>query len=264
VAQDAVNQGAAVILTSEAEADRLGIAAERRVYLHGYADAHDAMPSERGDLSRSVAMEATLKLALASSGLTTANIAHFDLYSCFPVAVLLAAEALGIDWQADPDGAAKLTVTGGLPFFGGAGNNYSMHAIATMVERLRADPDRFGLVLANGGFLSKEAVGVYSARPPAHWQPVSSAGIQADIDALPAPRLLSEDCTGHVESYSVVYAKGVPTRGYAFIRTSDGARALARCAKDEAARFAAWVCEREPLGRELAVRWVDGVNLIDL
>jgi acetyl-CoA C-acetyltransferase len=91
---------------------------------------------------------------------------------------------------------------------------------------------------------------------------VSSAGIQADIDARPSPRLLSEDCTGRVESYSVVYAKGVPTRGYAFIRTADGARALARCAKDEAAQFAAWVSERDPLGRTLAVRHADGVNAV--
>jgi acetyl-CoA C-acetyltransferase len=167
VAQDAVNQGAAVILTSEAEADRLGIAAERRVYLHGYADAHDAPPSERADLSRSVAMAAALRLAMDAAGVEFSALGYVDLYSCFPVAVLLAAEALGLTITEQCRSPIPLTVTGGLPFFGGAGNNYSMHAIATMVERLRADPDAFGLVLANGGFLSKEAVGVYSARPPA-------------------------------------------------------------------------------------------------
>ena len=36
------------------------------------------------------------------------------------------------------DGSRPLTVTGGLPYFGGAGNNYALHAIATMVQRLRA------------------------------------------------------------------------------------------------------------------------------
>src|SRR3546814_4454368 len=84
------------------------------------------------------------------AGKSVAAINQFDLYSCFPCAVLLAAETLGIDWHKTP-----CTVTGGLPFFGGAGNNYSMHAIATMAERLRASPGDYGLVLANGGFLSR-------------------------------------------------------------------------------------------------------------
>src|SRR3546814_14963988 len=75
------------------------------------------------------------------AGKAVAAINQFDLYSCFPCAVLLAAETLGIDWHKTP-----CTVTGGLPFFGGAGNNYSMHAIATMAERLRASPGDYGLV----------------------------------------------------------------------------------------------------------------------
>ena len=47
----------------------------------------------------------------------------------------LACDALGLD-PLDPRG---LTVTGGLPYAGGAGQRYLMHAIATVVERLRAD-----------------------------------------------------------------------------------------------------------------------------
>ncbi len=160
VAQDAVNQGAAVIVTTAGEAARAGIDAGRLVYLHGEARAADRLVTERADLSRSPAIAGVLARALAAAGRTAAEIAHFDLYSCFPCAVLLAAEALGLDWRTTP-----ATVTGGLPFFGGAGNNYSLHAVATMVDRLRAHRHDFGLVLANGGFLSKEAAGVYSAQP---------------------------------------------------------------------------------------------------
>lgn len=273
VAQDAVNQGAAVILTSVGEADRLGIAAERRVYLHGHAHAKDRTPSERPDLSRSLATELVLKQTLEASGITAADIAAsvhagakpdnrilMDLYSCFPVAVLLATEALGIDPLADP---ARLTLTGGLPFFGGAGNNYSMHAIAAMVDACRAAPGAKGLALANGGFLSKEAAGVYSSVPQPGWQPQSNADIQAACDSQPHPPLLSEEATGTLESFTVTYAKGEPARGYAFLRTADGARVLARTAKGEAGKLAA-VTKDGVAGQVLRSTVVEGVNTLML
>ena len=263
VAQDAVNQGAAVILTSVGEADRLGIAEDKRVYLHGLAQAKDKTPSERPDFSRSLATELVLKQALQSSGIDDATrLAHIDLSSCFPVAVLLAAEDLGIDWKAETDGAERLTVTGGLPFFGGAGNNYSMHAIASVVERLRADPGSLGLVLANGGFLSKEAAGVYSTTAPERWQPVSSAAIQAHCDAQEGPRLLSEGCSGTIESWSVVWSKGEAQRGYALVRTSGGDRALAKTRRGEAAHLAALSATGDPIGQTIRVVHEDGTNYL--
>ena len=134
VAQDAVNQGAALVLTSVGEARRLGIDPGKWIYLHGYAAAKDRLVSERPDLSRSLPIELSLGAALQSAGKQSAEIAQFDLYSCFPCAVLLACEALQLDWR-----KTAPTVTGGLPFFGGPGNSYSLHAIATMAERLRAD-----------------------------------------------------------------------------------------------------------------------------
>ena len=47
-----------------------------------------------------------------------------------------------------------LTVTGGLPFHGGPGNNYSMHGIVAMLDVLRSPAQRgtFGRVTATGGF----------------------------------------------------------------------------------------------------------------
>ena len=82
-----------------------------------------------------------------------------------PIAVRVVTDALGLAAD-DPRG---LTVTGGLPFFGGPGNDYSMHAIADTVTALRARPGAFGLVGANGGALHKYSAGVYSTTPAA-WQ----------------------------------------------------------------------------------------------
>ena len=61
-----------------------------------------------------------------------------------------------------PDDPRGLTLTGGLPYFGGAGNNYSAHAIAEAVARCRNQPGSTAMVVANGGFMSKYACGIYS------------------------------------------------------------------------------------------------------
>lgn len=255
VAQDAVNQAAAVVITTVAEAERLGIERSKWVFLHGHAKAKDTMVTERADLSRSPPIELVLKQALATSGKQVGDIALFDLYSCFPVAVLLATEALGLDWRAMP-----ATLTGGLPFFGGPGNNYSLHAIATMVERLRERPGDYGLILANGGFLTKEAAGVYSTEPPAQWAPQSSAAIQAQVDAQAAPPLLAEDCNATIETYTVVYKSGQPSRGYV-IAANDKGRILARTGKDDAAMLAE-LAARDAVGRTVRVEVRDGINTI--
>jgi hypothetical protein len=130
--------------------------------------------------------------------------------------------------------AHPCTVTGGLPFFGGAGNNYSMHAIATMAERLRASPGQFGLVLANGGFLSKEAAGVYSTEPVERWQPRRDDGGQRAIDNAPAPTLLAETTDAVIDSYTVTWKKGSLRAAMSSPRTKRGgcwrgfARGIAR------------------------------------
>jgi acetyl-CoA C-acetyltransferase len=255
VAQDAVNQGAALVMTSAEQARALGVAEDRWIYLHGYAQTADRFVCERPDLSRSRAMELVLKRALDSAGKSAFEMSCFDLYSCFPCAVLIAAEILGLDWRATP-----LTVTGGLPFFGGAGNNYSMHAIATMVERLRQKPGSFGLVLANGGFLSKEAAGVYSTKPKENWSPVPVADLQASIDEQPVPTLLQESAEAMIESYTVTYKRGAPQRGYVLAR-SDRGRILARAFTGHRATLAA-LAKADPVGRSVNIRHEAGVNFI--
>lgn len=255
VAQDAVNQGAALILTSVGQAQELGVAPSKWIYLHGYAQAADSYVALRPDLSRSRAMELVLNRTLAAADKTADDISLFDLYSCFPCAVLIAAEALGVDWR-----KTTLTVTGGLPFFGGAGNNYSMHAIATMAERLRAAPGEFGLVLANGGFLSKEAAGLYSTTPKKDWRPVSSADLQATIDNAPAPTLLTEAGEGQIASYTVTYRKGVPHRGYVLAETAKG-RILARAQSGHLATLKA-LARHDPIGKAIRITHHDGANLI--
>jgi acetyl-CoA C-acetyltransferase len=126
VARDQVNQGAAVLLASVGAAQRLGVARDKWVFLRGQANL-----VERSLLERAVPGEAPSAVAAVRHALEVAHVGlddidFFDFYSCFPIAVFNIIEAIGLS-ASDPHG---LTLTGGLPFFGGPGNNYSMHAIA--------------------------------------------------------------------------------------------------------------------------------------
>ena len=179
VAQDVVNQTAAVVVTSVGAARELGIPESKWVYLKGYADVDDHMVLKRPNLAQSNAQNLAVRHALQAAGVAIANVNYLDFYSCFPIAVSSITEPLGLP----TDGSRALTLTGGLLFFSGPGNNCSMHAIATIIEKLRADRNANGLVVANGGYLSKHSAAVYSCSAPGAWQPTSSSTQQAQAKA---------------------------------------------------------------------------------
>ncbi|MEQ1498585.1 MAG: acetyl-CoA acetyltransferase [Novosphingobium sp.] len=165
VSRDQVNQGAAIILASVAEARRLGVPEDRWVHIHGVADCAEPAMLTRASIEQSPAAVAAISTALEVSGVSWENITATDLYSCFAIPVFNLLDAFGLD-RDDPRG---WTLTGGLPFFGGAGNNYVGHSIAEAVARCRANPGGMVLVGANGGIMSKYAAGVYSTAP-ADWR----------------------------------------------------------------------------------------------
>jgi acetyl-CoA C-acetyltransferase len=216
---NAVEQGAAVILCSAERAEALGVPRDRWVFPHSGTDAHDHyFVSERDDLGASPAMRIGGRAALELAGVGVDDLAHVDLYSCFPSAVEIAAAELGLGID------RQLTVTGGLSFAGGPWNNYVMHSIATMAGVLRDDPGSLGLVTANGGFITKHAFGVYSTEPPA--TPFRHADPQAEVDALPR-RVLCEAPDGaiEVEAWTVLHGRGGPETGLVVGLLADGQRA---------------------------------------
>jgi acetyl-CoA C-acetyltransferase len=224
VSRDQVNQGAAAVLMSVAVADRLGVPTDRRVYLHGHADLRERDLLDRADLGAAPASVQALRLALDLAGVELAEVATLDLYSCFPIAVAAVADAFGLAAD-DPRG---LTLTGGLPFFGGAGNNYSMHAIAETVHRARAAPGSVGLVGANGGILSKYSVGLYSTEPVG-WRPGRDAEAQAGIDGWAGVEQARDaDGWATVETYTVNHTRRGPIGVVVGRLESDGRRFLAR------------------------------------
>ncbi|MFZ5609528.1 MAG: acetyl-CoA acetyltransferase [Pseudomonadota bacterium] len=256
-AQMYVDEAAAVILTSVAEAQKLGVPREKWVFLHGCADTTEKwLVSERIDYHSSPAIKIGGAEALAMAGIGLDEVAAFDLYSCFPSAVEVACDALGLAH----DDARGLTVTGGLPFFGGPGNNYTMHAIAAMAGRLRQAPQAYGFVSANGWYLTKHSFGVYSARPPAApFVRARPASYQGAIDAMPSPPFVEQASgTGKVETYTVVYQKDAPALAIFIARSLDsGARFLAT-ARDPS--ILAQMIDQPVIGRRLVVTHERGRN----
>jgi acetyl-CoA C-acetyltransferase len=236
-----VEQSAALVMCSVGRAEELGIARERWVFPHAGADAHDHwFVSNRADLRSSPAMRVAGRAALDLAGVGVDDLAHVDLYSCFPSAVRLAARELGLPLD------RPLTVTGGMSFAGGPWNNYVMHAIATMVGVLRDDPGAHGLCTANGGYVTKHAFCVYSTDPPRrgfrHAQP------QEEVDLLPQ-RQLAEDHDGEVEieSYTVMHDRsGEPERALLACLTPDGRRAWGGCSDGQTMRA---MTQEELVGR---------------
>ena len=228
VARDQVNQGAAALVMSLGAAIDAWIARDRIVFIHGAAHAAEKEPLARPVLDAYPAADAAIAEALRLSGRDIDAIGAFDFYSCFPIAVFNPIGALSIA----PDDPRGLTVTGGLPFFGGAGNNYSMHAIAAMAERLR-EMGGHGLVGANGGFQSKYAALVLSP-DPAPWQPIAHDAIQHALDAVAdvAPMAAAAG-TGTIETLTVWRNKGEPAEAIAIGRTDEGQRFIANAANPE-------------------------------
>jgi acetyl-CoA C-acetyltransferase len=257
VARDQANQGAAVLLTSVARARELGIPQERFVYLHGGADVKERTPIERQDLSRGPASVLAVTHALALAGRSIDEIALFDFYSCFPIAVFNVRDGLGIE----ADDPRPLTVTGGLPFFGGAGNNYSMHAVASMTRDLRAKPDAFGLVAANGGFLSKYSVGIYSTRP-SRWHGFDSSALQAEVNSWPSPAIAPGIGSGTVTTYTIDYSGTAPRGVVIGTLDADEARFVAMTDPDDP-RIAQAMIDSDPLrGKVIVAPNVQGRSII--
>jgi acetyl-CoA C-acetyltransferase len=225
----AVDQGAALLLTSVGEARRKGLADERWIFPWSAATCNDVfLPCERPDLGRSPGYAAAACAALAAARIAIDDVGAFDLYSCFPSSVQLAAHELGIS----PLDERGLTVTGGMPQFGGAGNNYTTHAIACMRDELLRGRGTIGLVSGLGWYMTKHSVGLYGTSPPAlGWAHPSCVAEQEAIDATALTVRDDADGVAVVEANTVVYDRdGAAAEAPVFARLPDGTRAVAPAA----------------------------------
>lgn len=220
-----VDMAAALVVTDAQTARDAGIAPDEVAYVRGWADAQDIrFVSQRPSLSDSPAIEECGRVALSMADRDIDAVTAFDLYSCFPSAVEVSARALGVQ----PGDGRALTLTGGLPYHGGPGNNYVTHALTNTFAHVRERPDEVVLVHGNGYYLTKHAVGLYTSGPP-DALPEPAADVQDSVNAAAAalPFDRRAQGAGSVVAYTVPFDRdGNPEAGIV-LADVDGTRTLA-------------------------------------
>ncbi|MEV6038547.1 acetyl-CoA synthetase [Nonomuraea sp. NPDC052116] len=209
-----VDQAAAVILASSRLADRLGVPAEGRVYLRGWAYGEDTWEvAARPELGSSQAIAHVAAAAFRRSGLGLGAMHALDLYSCFAVALRQACDAIGLD----PLDRRGLTVTGGLPYAGGPASDYVLHSTATMAGLLRAQSGH-GLVSGVGMHLTKHTYAVWSSEPGGRLGSAAPVFVAEEV-----PLVGAWAGEGVVAGYTVAHGRdGVAERGVLVVEVPGG------------------------------------------
>lgn len=224
VANNTVNMGAAVIMTTLALARAAGITDDKLVFVHGGAAAAEPMDYlQRDQYTHSVAQDAVLAQAMR---VAEAGFDRVELYSCFPTVPKMARRTLGLA----PDCA--FSVTGGLSFFGTPLNGYMLHATCAMVRSLRAKPAQHALLYGQGGYVTKHHALVVGSAPGAAAALMLPKDVQDDAEAARADVPAFDAAyagPATIETYSVIYDRdGVPAYGSVVGRTPQGARIFAK------------------------------------
>lgn len=260
-----VDQGAALILTSGDKAQRYTRKGKRPVYFRGggYAEDRQRFLVEKNDFVSSPPLKAAADKALKRAGLSLDDIASFDLYSCFPCAVTIAKRMLGLT----DDDPRPLTLTGGLGSFGGPGNNYSLHAIATLSKAIAAGETENGLITSLGWFMHKHAAGVYSARPgTADLGPHDLFDTKVYLVGDNPIEIIDRPAgPGTIETYTVKFSReGRPAEAVLYGRTETGLRFVAKTTPE--ASILKLLISENRVGHPVRLRHHDkaGINIATL
>lgn len=255
-----VDMSAALIILSAEAAEAAGVPREKWIFPWSGAKCDDAyLVVERPDLTKAAGIEAAAHATLTAASVGVDDVAFFDFYSCFPSAVQMGAAALGVPL----DDARGLTVTGGLPSFGGPGNNYMTHSIATMATKLRDAPASIGVTTGVSWYMSKHSIGIYGSEPPPNgWRYASTKDDQARIDATALHTAADADGEAVVDAFTVEHDREHgPVRAPIYATLLDGRRVVAVPAD---ASIPAQLSGRSIVGDTVRVRTGEGGTVYDL
>jgi len=213
-----VNQASALILTSDEIADSLNISSDKRVYpLVSSETNHMIGVIQRPDLTAPIGLKLATNYLLETAEKNNIKPTFYELYSCFPVAVQLFAEALNI-----PENTDK-TITGGMPFAGGPLNNYMLHATAQVLMKVRNNKSEVGLITGVSGMMTKQALAIWGKDPAMDFE---SKDVTEDAEKLEAPIPMSTISSGEgkVIGCTTLYEKKVATKAVFYAEDSQGHR----------------------------------------
>jgi acetyl-CoA C-acetyltransferase len=159
-----------------------------------------------------------------------------------------------------------LTLTGGLPYFGGPWSNYSLHAIASAVDKIHQNPHYKIMIVANGGYNSKQSFGIYGSRPPSlDFAEISAINIQKKIfnNKINPP---IEKAKGEltIEGYTILYTREQePKEGIVIGKINSDQRTLAFIKESDKKLKA--LASKELVNKKVRVRYNEEYqcNIID-
>ena len=154
-----VNQASALILCSEDIADKLNIPSKKRIYpLTSSENNHMLALIQRENLVNPLGMKLAAKYIKNVLSSLNRDIDYCDLYSCFPIAVQMFCDSLELN-QSSP-----LTITGGMPFAGGPLNHYVLCSTTQLIDKLRENSNKVGLITGVSGLMTKQSYALWSGK----------------------------------------------------------------------------------------------------
>lgn len=225
-----VDQASAFVLCSAATAEAAGVARDRWVFPVAGAESNLMVPlTQRAELHRSPAAEEVGRALAEVAGRPLDDLELREVYSCFPSAVQMQADAFGIDLH----GGRPFSVTGGMHFGGGPLNSFTLQALARLVGMLRDDPDATALLSSVSGLMTKVGGGLWSATPPPSG--FRSSDVTEAATAATATVAVDPAHTGAatVAGYTVAHVGGAPTEAVVVADTAAGTRAVASTSDPE-------------------------------
>ena len=254
-----VNMSSAFILMSQKKADELSIPISKRIYVHGCSILDDIWNvTERPNFHSSPAINKCVNQTLDKAEISLSDIKYFDLYSCFPSAVQIAKKELNI-----PQEKKDLTVTGGLPYFGGPGNSYTMFSTTEMVRRLRNDPKSFGLLTANSWFITKHAAVIMSSKPSGPYEKIKNSVEQKKINQKAITNFTENpEGNGKIDTYTVINGRKGPEFALIIGTLENGWRFVANSEKDNF--LLEKMMKEEMLEAKVSVSKKEGKNIFNL
>ncbi|MBK5100490.1 MAG: hypothetical protein JJE15_05780 [Desulfobacteraceae bacterium] len=245
-----VDQAAALLIMSERKANEVGVPEDKRIYLIGSSEAYDKWYiSDRVNYYSAPGLKLAFSKAFHDAGITKDDIEFWDLYSCFPVTLQIAIKTLNLPDTVTP------TIIGGLPYFGGPGNHYSLHAICEMVRLLREFPEKKGVVQCLSWQMCKFAVGVYSGMRPNEFHLTPSEEYKHTIEDQFPNRTILEEARGKfiLETYVVSFDKEErPFSAVVIANNEKGERIFAINEHDAPLMLS--MTTNEPIGKKVVVR----------
>ena len=222
-----VNQAAAMILCSEELADKLNINAKKRIYPLASSENNHMIPTLlRQNLFESYGLNLAAKFILDVCKKNNLKPTYYDLYSCFPAAVQMFAEALRIK------NISSTSLTGGMSFAGGPLNSYVINSTVQLFKKIRENKKNIGIITGVSGMMTKQSFALWSGEPNCQYE-FKDVSLKASKKEIAKELSNKKDGNGKIIGYTVLNDKNSTKKAVIYVEDISGKRNIIRSYDNE-------------------------------